>query len=360
MAKEKGKVVDEDTETAGFFASAIASLKNEYAGMVDGGVPSGDIVGYIDTGCYVLNAQISGSIYKGMPSNKTIGLAGESSTGKTFVALGIVKNFLEQNPKGGCIYFESESAISKKMIEDRGIDSRRMAIVPVCTVQEFRTQCLAILSKYEAVKVKDRPPMLMVLDSLGQLSTTKELTDSLAGVETRDMTKAQTIKGLFRVLDLMTGKLNVPMIITNHVYSSMGLYATKELSGGSGMRYASDLILIISKSKLKDGTDVIGNILKFKLEKCRLTKEQTIVEANLSFENGLDRYYGLQDIALKYGIVSKIGNKYRFPNGETTFEKAMFKHPERWFTQDILDQIDVACGKEFCYGKSNSLDEVEE
>jgi RecA/RadA recombinase len=359
MAKEKViKVVDEDTETAGFFASAVASLANEYAGIVEDGVPSADIVGYIDTGCYILNAQISGSIYGGMPSNKTLGLAGESSTGKTFVALGIVKYFLDQHPTGGCMYFESESAVSKQTVVERGIDARRMAIIPVSTVQEFRTQCLAILTKYEAVKEAKRPPLLIVLDSLGQLSTTKEIEDSLAGKEVKDMTKAALVKGLFRVLDLKTGKLNVPMIITNHIYSTIGLFSTKVTNGGSGFTYAADQIVFLGKSKLKDGTDVIGNILKSKLKKSRLTREETEVETKLSFETGLDRYYGLHTIALKYGIISKIGNKYSFPNGETCFEKAMFKDAERWFTKEILDQIDVVCGKEFCYG--NSIDLTEE
>lgn len=356
MAKES-KIKDEDSETTDFFAAAVASLDNEYAGIVENGVPSADIVSYIDTGCYILNAQISGSIYKGMPSNKTLGLAGESSTGKTFVALGVVKYFLQQHPTGGCMYFESESAVSKQTVVDRGIDARRMAIIPVSTVQEFRTQCLAVLSKYEAVKEAKRPPLLIVLDSLGQLSTTKEIEDAMEGKETKDMTKAALVKGLFRVLDLKTGKLNVPMIITNHIYSTIGLFSSKVTNGGSGFTYAADQIVFLSKSKDKDGVTVIGNILKSRLKKSRLTKEETEVETKLSFESGLDRYFGLHTIAVKYDIISKIGNKFKFPNGETVFEKAMFKNPEKWFTEDILDKIDIACGKEFLYGNSSDLTE---
>ncbi|MDD4242804.1 MAG: recombinase RecA [Bacilli bacterium] len=336
-----------------FFKEAVDSLNNEYAGMVVDGVPSADVVGYIDTGCYILNAQLSGSIYGGMASNKTLGLAGESSTGKTFVSLGIVKSFLDQYKDSGVMYYESESAVSKKLVEERGIDSKRMAIIPVSTVQEFRTQCLSILERYKAVKEKDRPPMLMVLDSLGQLSTSKEIEDSLAGKETKDMTKASLIKGLFRVIDLSTGKLNVPMIITNHIYSTIGLFSTKEASGGSGFKYAADQIIFISKSKDKDGTEVIGSDLTLTMAKSRLTKEGTRVTAKLSFEKGLDRYFGLHEIAIKYGIITNVSKKYKFPHIEKAkYEKEVFKNPETYFTKEILDQIDEACKKEFCYGST--------
>lgn len=224
-----------------FFAEAIKGLDNQYAGLAAGGV-AGDITGYIDTGCYVLNAQLSGDIHGGMPSNKAIGLAGEASTGKTFIALSIVKHFLDTNPTGGTMYFESESALSKAALEERGIDTNRIVIIPVSTIQEFRTQALGILDKYEKMKAKDRPPMLFVLDSLGQLSTTKEVEDSAAGKETRDMTKAQVTKATFRVLDLKMGILNVPMIVTNHIYDVIGAYMpTKKM--GSGCLVAGTLVL---------------------------------------------------------------------------------------------------------------------
>jgi RecA/RadA recombinase len=345
-----------------FFAEALHGLGNEYASIAVNGV-SGDINGFIDTGCYILNAQLCGDIYGGMASNKALGIGGDSSTGKTYITLSICKYFLEQNPTGGVMYFESESALSKSAIEDRGIDSRRMMIIPVSTIQEFRTQSLDILNRYEKVKAKDRPPMLMVLDSLGQLSTTKEIEDSTAGKETRDMTKAQLIKAAFRVLDLKMGKLNVPMIVTNHIYAVIGAYMpTKDMSGGSGLKYAADQILMVSKSKDKDASkDVVGNILKFKLDKSRVTKEQTTVETRLSFMTGLDRYYGLLDIAVKYGIATKMGKQYKFPQDDKkAFENRIYKYPEKYFTQEILDKINVACKKEFCYGKFDDVAEDEE
>ena len=130
------------------------------------------------------------------------------------------------------------------MIETRGIDSSRMIIVPVTTVQEFRTQAIQILDKY--MKDKNQPPMMMVLDSLGMLSTSKEMEDSEAGKETRDMTRAQVVKSIFRVLTLKLGKANVPLIVTNHTYDVVGAYMpTKEMGGGSGLKYAATNLSLI-------------------------------------------------------------------------------------------------------------------
>ena len=109
-----------------FLNSVIKEIGNEYASVVSDGVTSGDLAGWVDTGSYIFNALVSGSVYGGIPSNKVTALAGESSTGKTFFALSVVRNFLELNPTGGVFYFESESAISKSMIEDRNIDSNRI------------------------------------------------------------------------------------------------------------------------------------------------------------------------------------------------------------------------------------------
>jgi RecA/RadA recombinase len=216
------------------FNSLLKEIDNEYAGIADDGVEAGDVTGFIGTGSYSLNALLSGSIYGGLPANKVTALAGEPSTGKTFYAINIVRQFLRDNETGFVFYFESESAISKQMLADRDIDTKRVAVVPVATIQEFRTQAVKILDKYIEDKTsKDRPPMLFVLDSLGNLSTTKEMEDIADGKDTRDMTRAQLVRGAFRVLTLKLGKAKVPLIVTNHVYDVVGSYVpTKKMGGG--------------------------------------------------------------------------------------------------------------------------------
>ena len=331
-----------------FLKDVASEIGNEYASLVSDGVSAGDTSGYIDTGSYIFNALCSGSIYGGVPGNKITAIAGESSTGKTFFCLGIVQHFLESNPEAGVIYFESESAISKQMIEDRGIDSNRMLIVPVTTVQEFRLQSIKILDKY--MGMDDKKPMMFVLDSFGMLSTSKEVEDSEAGKETRDMTRAQVVKSIFRVLTLKLGKANVPLLVTNHTYDVVGAYIpTKEMGGGSGLKYAASSIIYLSKKKEKDGKDVVGNIIKCKNAKSRLTKENSTVETRLFYDRGLDRYYGLLELGEKYGIFKRKGN--RVVVGESSvYPSAILKDPEQYFTPEIMQKLDEAAAKEFRYG----------
>jgi len=332
-----------------FLKDIIKETGNEYASLVSDGVEAGDVDSFIDTGSYIFNALLSGSLYGGLPANKITALAGESATGKTFFLMGIVKNFLDSNPDAGVIYFESESAITKQMVVDRGIDSERMVILPVTTVQEFRTQSLKVLDTY--LMKADKRPMLMCLDSLGMLSTTKEVEDTSSGKETRDMTRAQVLKAAFRVLTLKLGKAKIPMIITNHTYDVVGsMFPTKEMGGGSGLKYAASSIVYLSKKKEKDGTEVIGNIIHCKNHKSRLTQENKMVDVRLTYNKGLDKYYGLLDLALKYGMFKQVSTRIELPDGTKQYAKTINNEPEKYFTQDIMDLLNEAASKEFKYG----------
>jgi len=338
---------------------ALKALDNEYAAIAEDGIAAGDVTGYVDTGSYALNALLSGSIYGGIPANKVTALAGEPSTGKTYYAINIVRDFLNANEKGGVVFFESESAISKEMLVDRGVDASRVLIVPVATIQEFRTQAVKFLDYY--TELKEKKPMLMVLDSLGNLSTEKETGDIAAGKDTRDMTRAQLIRGAFRVLTLKLGKANVPLIVTNHVYDVVGSYVPmKKMGGGSGLEYAASTIVFLSKKKIKDADkQVSGVVITAVLKKARLTIENKQVETALDYTRGLDPYYGLLHLAEKFGIVKKVSTRYEFPDGTKAFEKTINNDPEKYFTQEILDRIDESCKGEFLYGKTNVMN-VEE
>ena len=341
-----------------FLKDMLKASGNEYASIVDDGVEGGDVDSFIDTGSYVLNGLLSGSIHGGLPSNKITALAGESATGKTFFLMGMVKNFLDSNPDAGVLYFESESAITKQMVIDRGIDPKRMIILPVTTVQEFRTETLRVLNKYLETPEADRKKMMLCLDSLGMLSTTKEVEDTGEGKETRDMTRAQVLKAAFRVITLKLGRAKLPMVITNHTYDVVGsMFPTKEMGGGSGLKYAASSIVYLSKRKEKDGTEVVGNIVHCKNHKSRLTIENKMVDVRLSYDKGLDRYYGLLELAEKYNIIKKVSTRYELPDGTKAFGKQINREPEKYFTEDIMNQLEDACKKEFKYG--NKLEAVE-
>jgi RecA/RadA recombinase len=334
-----------------FLKDVIKETGNEYASLASEGVTGGDVTTFIDTGSYAFNALLSGSIYGGLPGNRITAIAGEAATGKTFFALGVCKHFLDVDKDAGVIYFESENAISKSMLEERGIDIKRVVVVPVATVQEFRFQSIKIIDKYLEQEADKRKPIMFVLDSLGMLSTTKEMDDTAEGKETRDMTRSQIVKSAFRVLTLKLGQANVPMIMTNHTYDVIGsMFPQKEMGGGSGLKYAASSIVYLGKRKEKDGAEVVGNIIHCKNYKSRITKENAQVDVRLTYKKGLDKYYGLLDIAEEEGIFTKVSTRYELPDGSKQYAKTIQNEPEKYFTKEILDKIDEATKRKFTYG----------
>ena len=337
-----------------FLKNVIKDVGNEYASLVIDGVEAGDVDSFIDTGSYIFNGLLSGSLYGGLAANKITALAGEMATAKTYLAMGIVKTFLDKDPNAGVIYFESESAITKQMVIDRGIDPNRMVIMPVTTVQEFRTQALKVLDSYLVQHETERKPLFLCLDSLGMLSTTKEVEDTADGKETRDMTRAQVLKAAFRVLTLKLGRAKVPMVITNHTYDVVGsMFPQKEMGGGSGLKYAASSIIYLSKRKEKDGTEIIGNIIHCKNHKSRLTVENKMVDVRLTYDKGLDRYYGLLELAEKHGIFKKVSTRFELPDGSKQFGKTILNNPQEYFTDEIMQKLETAATKEFKYATSD-------
>ena len=330
-----------------FLDDLINVSGNEYASKVSDGM-LGKVNDYIDTGSYILNALLSGSIHRGLPSNKITAFAGESATGKTFFLLGIVKQFLTDNPSGGVLYFESESALTPEMIEERDIDKTRFIQLPVATIQDFAQQASRVVDKHIE---NSEAPLLLCLDSLGMLSTAKEVEDITTGANKVDMTKARIVKGAFRVLTLKLAKAGIPLLVTNHTYKQVGaMFPQDIMGGGSGLQYAASSIVFLSKRKEKVGTDVIGNIIHCKNFKSRLAKENKKVDVLLTYDQGLNRYYGLLDLAEKYDIIKKVSTRYELPDGAKIFGKQIMEDPEKYFTDDIMEKLEIAAQKEFQYG----------
>lgn len=336
--------------------------KDIIASIASDELSAAEFAGFIDTGSYILNAQLSSSLYGGMPDNKILTLAGESSTGKTYVSLSIVKSFLDQNEQGVVMYFDTEAAITNKMMKERGVDSERVAIIEPENVQDFRDYAVEKLDQYLEIPEKERPKMMFVLDSLGMLPSRKEIEDAVAKKDTKDMTKQQSIRSIFRTITLKLAKAKIPFVVTNHVYQAIMAYVpTNIISGGGGTIFASDQILFITKAKDKNITtnEITGNILTFKLFKSRLSKQDTSVKVKLTYDKGFDRYYGLLDLAEKYNVIKKIAKKYEFPDGTKAFEKAIYKNPSKFFTEEIMKQLEEAAQKEFTYGVKTTENEEE-
>ena len=311
-----------------------------------------DTESFIDTGSFIFNSLLSGSVFGGASRNRITAIAGESSTGKTFFSLAVVKNFLDTHPDGYCLYFDTEAAVNKGLLESRGVDLNRIVVVNVVTIEEFRSKALRAVDIYLKKSEEDRKPCMFVLDSLGMLSTEKEIRDALDDKQVRDMTKSQLVKGAFRMLTLKLGQANIPLIVTNHTYDVIGSYVpTKEMGGGSGLKYASSTIIYLSKKKEKDQSEVVGNLIKAKTHKSRLSKENKEVTIRLYYdERGLDRYYGLLELGEIGGLWKNVAGRYEI-NGKKVYAKAIYKDPEEYFTEEILEKLDAIAKEEFSYGK---------
>ena len=308
---------------------------------------------FIDTGSLVFNGLVSGSIFGGVSSNRITAIAGESSTGKTFFALAVAKNFLDTNPDAYVLYFDTESSITRALLESRGIDTKMFVVINVVTIEEFRTKALKAVDKYLQMPTDERKPCMFVLDSLGMLSTEKEIRDALDDKQVRDMTKSQLVKGAFRMLTLKLGQANIPLIVTNHTYDVIGSYVpTKEMGGGSGLKYAASTIIYLGKKKEREGKETVGNIIKAKTHKSRLSKENKEVEIRLYYdERGLDKYYGLLELGEIGGLWKNVAGRYEI-GGKKLYAKQILADPDTYFTPEVLQALDETAQNEFSYGSS--------
>ena len=333
-----------------FLKDIVKEIGNEYTQLAS---DIDETERYVDTGSYIFNGLVSGSIYGGVSGNKITAIAGESSTGKTFFSLAVVKNFLDSNPDGYCLYFDTEAAVNKPLLESRGIDLDRLVVINVVTIEEFRTNALKAVDIYLKKDANERKPCLFVLDSLGMLSTEKEIRDALDDKQVRDMTKSQLVKGAFRMLTLKLGQANIPLIVTNHTYDVIGSYVpTKEMGGGSGLKYAASTIIYLSKKKEKDGKEVIGNLIKAKTHKSRLSKENKTVEIRLFYDSrGLDRYYGLLELGEIGGLWKNVAGRYEI-GGKKIYAKQILSDPDTYFTDQVMQALDEIAKKEFSYGEN--------
>ena len=333
-----------------FLKDIVKEIGNDYTQLAS---DIDDTEQYVDTGSYIFNGLVSGSIFGGVSGNKITAIAGESSTGKTFFSLAVVKNFLDSNPDGYVLYFDTEAAVNKPLLKSRGIDLNRLVVINVVTIEEFRSKALKAIDIYLKKDTDERKPCMFVLDSLGMLSTEKEIRDALDDKQVRDMTKSQLVKGAFRMLTLKLGQANVPLIVTNHTYDVIGAYVpTKEMGGGSGLKYAASTIIYLSKKKEKDGKEVIGNIIKAKTHKSRISKENKQVEIRLYYdERGLDKYYGMLELGEIGGLWKNVAGRYEI-NGKKIYAKQIYANPEEYFTPEVMQALDEIAQKEFSYGEN--------
>jgi RecA/RadA recombinase len=251
---------------------------------------------YIDTGNYLLNAQLTGSLFGGIPNSRSICFAGESGTGKTFLTLNACRE--AQKMGYNIIYCDSEAAVDEDIMRNFGINPEKVRYQPVATSSEVRHFVANLCETLRKAKEKgtELPKIMLVLDSLGNLATTKEKTDASSGNEKKDMTKQQDLRSLFRVITTDLAEFKIPFIFTNHTYASIGSYIPGQtISGGGGAIYNASIILQFSKAQLKeDGTNKSGIIVTSKPAKNRFAQPIPI-KFHISFLRGMNRFVGLEE-----------------------------------------------------------------
>lgn len=354
----------------------IKETANPYATIAKDGIIGGDIDYFFDSGNYVLNALISGDMLNGgFPSGKVVALAGEKGSGKTFVLTKAIKKFLDADLEREVVLFESEGAVTQKMLIERGIDMDRIAIFPIATVEDLRHQSLKALKyidgkQQEKIK-KDKDAgyakVLFALDSLGMLGTEWETNMVDSGDSKADMGKrAGLIKSVFRMITLKLGILQIPMIITNHTYSSMN-NSGKKMGGGTGLEFAASIIIFLSKSKDKvEGKEKIksqvGNIVYFTVEKGRFTIEGSNAPIPLSFKEGITQWSGILPLLVSAGLVEKKGAWYKDMEGKSLGqgEKRFYSKASEYVTDEMMDKLIPYVNERFKYGTYEDEEEIEE
>lgn len=258
---------------------------------------------YINTGSYILNAALTGSLFKGVPSGRVLCLAGLPGSGKSFLAISICR---EAQKKGYTpIYMDSEGAIDKDFVERLGCDPSKMLIKQVTTISEVSSFMANLLKKINEQPKASRPRVIFVLDSLGNLTSTKELNDVIDATGKRDMTKAQDVKALFRTNATALAKAQAPFIVTSHIYMTQDLFAKAVVSGGSGIAFNASITLLLSTAKLDDKESdkaaekhvgdftKTGVLVTAKPEKSRFTIPQK-VKFQIPFFKAPNPYVGLE------------------------------------------------------------------
>jgi RecA/RadA recombinase len=205
---------------------------------------------WIDTGSHALNGLLSANIFNGVPNNKVIAFAGEESVGKTFFVLNIAKQAIEAGYN--ILYFDTENSTEKDMVVKRNIDPSKILYLPVETVEDFRDQLVKIVDDYNDKKQngEECPKLMIILDSLGNTSTRKEIKDVETGNDKQDMTRSKVVKSIFRVLNIKLAKAKIPMLITNHVYADMSSFVPKKIMSSGCL--TKDAMVLMHNKKYKN------------------------------------------------------------------------------------------------------------
>jgi len=256
----------------------------------------------VDTGVPMVNVALSGDVDGGLASGLTV-LAGPSKHFKTSFALLMAAAYQRAHPEAVVLFYDSEFGSPQSYFETFGIDTERVLHTPITNVEELKFD---LISQLEELDAKDE--VIIVIDSIGNLASKKELEDALNEKAVADMSRAKALKGLFRMATPYLRMKNIPMLAVNHTYKEIGMFPKDIVSGGTGIMYSADNVWILGRRQNKTGTEVTGYDFIINVEKSRYVREKSKVPVSVSWDGGVEQYSGLLDVALAGGYVVKPSN----------------------------------------------------
>lgn len=256
----------------------------------------------VQTDVPMVNVALSGSVSGGITPGMTV-LAGPSKHFKTSFALLMASSFLKEKKDGVILFYDSEFGSPQSYFKEFDVDTERVLHTPVANVEELKFD---LVNQLEQLTREDN--VMIVIDSIGNLASKKELEDAIDEKSVADMSRAKALKGVFRMSTPYLTTKNVPMLAINHTYKEIGLFPKNIVGGGTGIYYSADNIWIIGRRQNKTGTEVTGYDFIIDVEKSRFVKEKSKIPITVSWDGGIERYSGLLDVALAGGYVTKPSN----------------------------------------------------
>lgn len=307
----------------------------------------------IPTSIPAINIALSGKLDGGLTPGLTM-WAGPSKHFKTAFSLLMAKSFMDKYPDSALLFYDSEFGTPQSYFDSFGIDAKRVIHTPLTNIEQLKFD---IMTQLEAVERSDH--LIILVDSIGNLASKKEVEDALEGKSVADMSRAKQIKSLFRMITPHLSLKDIPMVVVNHTYKTMELYSKDVVGGGTGSYYAADNIFILGRQQEKDGTEVVGYNFIINVEKSRYVREKSKIPVTVRYDGGISRWSGLLDMAMESGHVIKPSNGwYSRVNKETgeiedhKFRAAQSDTKEFWlpilqsssFQQWVKEKYQVANG----------------
>ena len=256
----------------------------------------------IPTAIPIINVALSGKLDGGLTPGLTM-WAGPSKHFKTAFSLLMAKSYLDKYPDAALLFYDSEFGTPQSYFDSFGIDTNRVLHTPLTDIEQLKFDVMQQLTQLER---KDK--LIIIIDSIGNLASKKEVDDALEGKSVADMSRAKQVKSLFRMVTPHLTMKDIPMIVVNHTYKEIGMFPKDIVGGGTGSYYSADNIFILGRQQEKEGTEVVGYNFIINVEKSRYVKEKSKIPVTVSFDGGISKWSGLLDIALDSGHVVKPSN----------------------------------------------------